>query len=225
MITVIELNTIEELSTLLYEQKEDKKIGRFRSACLYRGLPNESYSLVTSLKRNCKAKQHELEKSILRNFTKYATSGEDLANMENNNCVVWSIDINEINGLLPKRYRDKLNERSAYLFTVDMLGELTENLEKYDSEMADKAMALLEPPSIDQRIINQYSYFSVVPSQMKDIERFLEEHTTKTKKYVIDKNIKWRVRDMLDQMNINERIAYPGLDGLTLWLKRHYYVK
>lgn len=56
MITVIELNTIEELSTLLYEQKEDKKIGRFRSACLYRGLPNESYSLVTSLKRNCKAK-------------------------------------------------------------------------------------------------------------------------------------------------------------------------
>ena len=62
MITVIELNTIEELSTLLYEQKEDKKIGRFRSACLYRGLPNESYSLVTSLKRNCKEKQKELEK-------------------------------------------------------------------------------------------------------------------------------------------------------------------
>ena len=266
MIDIIKINTIEELSTLLYAQEEDKRIGRFRSSYLFRGLPNESYSLVTSLKRNCKAKQHELEKSILRNFTKYAaiedselknsiwrqliigqhhglptrlldwsyspmmalhfaTSGEDLANMENNNCVVWSIDINEINGLLPKRYRDKLNERSAYLFTVDMLGELTENLEKYDSEMADKAMALLEPPSIDQIIINQYSYFSVVPSQMKDIERFLEEHTTKTKKYVIDKNIKWRVRDMLDQMNLNERIAYPGLDGLTLWLKRHYYVK
>ena len=71
----------------------------------------------------------------------------------------------------------------------------------------------------------EYSYFSVVPSQMNDIERFLEKHTTKTKKYVIDKKIKWRVRDMLDQMNINERIAYPGLDGLTLWLKRHYYVK
>ena len=37
-----------------------------------------------------------------------------------------------------------------------------------------------------------------IPSQMNDIERFLEEHTTKTKKYVIDKKIKWRVRDMLD---------------------------
>lgn len=266
MIDIIKINTIEELSTLLYAQEEDKKIGRFRSPCLFRGLPNESYSLTTSLERNCKAKQHELEKSILRNFTKYAaiedselknsiwrqliigqhhglptrlldwsyspmmalhfaTSGEVLANMENNNCVVWGIDINEINGLLPKRYRDKLNERSAYLFTVDMLGELTENLEKYDSEMADKAMVLLEPPSIDQRIINQYSYFSVIPSQMNDIELFLETYTANTKKYVIDKSIKWRVRDMLDQMNINERIAYPGLDGLTRWLKRHYYVK
>lgn len=60
---------------------------------------------------------------------------------------------------------------------------------------------------------------------MNDIKLFLETYTANTKKYVIDKSIKWRVRDMLDQMNINERIAYPGLDGLTRWLKRHYYVK
>ena len=90
MITVIELNTIEELSTLLYEQKEDKKIGRFRSACLYRGLPNESYSLVTSLKRNCKAKQHELEKSILRNFTKYAAI-ED-SELKNSRCILRQVE-------------------------------------------------------------------------------------------------------------------------------------
>lgn len=124
-------------------------------------MTDENYSLVTSLKRNCKEKQKKLEKSILRNFTKYAaiedselnnsvwrqliigqhhglptrlmdwsysplmalhfaTSGEDMASMENNNCVVWSIDINEINGLLPQKYSDKLNGRNVYLFTVDM---------------------------------------------------------------------------------------------------------
>lgn len=91
--------------------------------------------------------------------------------------------------------------------------------------MKDDSMVLLEPPSINQRIINQYSYFSVVPKQMPDIEAFLDSKTEHTIKYVIDKKLKWRIRDMLDHLNINERIIYPGLDGLSSWIKRHYYVK
>ena len=60
---------------------------------------------------------------------------------------------------------------------------------------------------------------------MDDVERFLDEHTENTVKYVIDKDLRWRVRDMLDQLDISERIAYPGLDGLSKWIARHYFVK
>ena len=44
-------------------------------------------------------------------------------------------------------------------------------------------------------------------------------------KYVIDRKLRWRVRDMLDQLNMSERIVYPGLDGLSRWIARHYFVK
>ena len=60
---------------------------------------------------------------------------------------------------------------------------------------------------------------------MDSPEEFLNTHTENTVCYIIPKNMKWRLRDMLDQMNINERIAFPGLDGLSDWIKRHYFVK
>ena len=145
--------------------------------------------------------------------------------MAENDCVVWAIDIEEINELLPDDYQNKLKEEWSYLFTVEMLDEVVRCLDKYDDDMKSDAMILVEPPSIDQRIINQYSYFSVIPKNMDSIEAILDAKTEHTSKYIIDKSLKWRIRDMLDQLNVNERIVYPGLDGLSSWIKRHYYVK
>ena len=31
--------------------------------------------------------------------------------------------------------------------------------------------------------------------------------------------IRWQARDLLDQLNISERVIYPGLDGLSKWLE------
>lgn len=266
MIATVKISTIEEILGLMTEQEYNKEIQRYRSSYLYRGLPNVEYHLQTSLQRNCKKKQEKVEKSILRNFTKYAaiedpelqksvwrqmmigqhhglptrlldwtyspliglhfaTSGEDLKSMDQQDCVLWRIDINELNSMLPKAYKKVLEDESAYLFTVEMLMRVVEDLDKYDSDMKDSSMLLLEPPSIDQRIINQYSYFSIIPSSVEDIEEFLDVKTSNTVKYVIDKDLKWKIRDVLDQMNINERIVFPGLDGISSWIKRHYYVK
>ena len=164
----------------------------------------------------------------------FAVSESNFDMFPKHDCAIWAVNINELNGLLPFKYKNILINNNAYFFTIDMLKDV-ETLSQYDEDMKDipgddgkeshSAMVLLEPPSIDQRIINQYSYFSIIPENIENIEGFLEKYTNDTRRYIINKDIRWEIRDLLDILNINERTVYPGLDGVAAWLKRHYYVK
>lgn len=154
----------------------------------------------------------------------FATDDKDLATLDKNDAVVWKVNLKEINDLMPQKYKQERINNNSYVLTVDMLEKIVSDLDTYDQDMGIKAFAFLEPPSIDARIINQYALFSIIPNSLSALDDMLAIMTNKTTKIVIDKNAKWSIRDTLDQMNMNERICYPGLDGLALWLKRHYYV-
>lgn len=155
----------------------------------------------------------------------FALSENNLDDMDKHDCVVWRIDVNELHALLPEKYQRIMAQEQTTVFSLKMLQEACSGPQEYDADMGDSAMLIVEPPSIEQRIINQYSFFSVVPSGMGNVVRFLNDRTEKTVRYIIRKEIRWQVRDLLDQLNISERIVYPGLDGLSQWLARHYYVK
>lgn len=266
MIHDIEINTMEDLFQLISEQEYREDLGRFRNLFIYRGEPDASFVLSTSLRRNCKEKSHVLEPPMLLNFTKYAILEEpsieasiwnqmilgqhhglptrlldwsfsplmavhfavtenDLEDMDKHDSVVWCIDIHELHDSLPEKYRAIIKKYNTTVFSVDMLTEVCSSLSQYDDDMKDHSMVVIEPPSLDPRIVNQYSFFSVIPDDMVDIEKFLNEHTDLTTRYIIKKELRWRIRDMLDHMNITERIVYPGLDGLSRWLGRHYFVR
>lgn len=266
MIKEIKITTLDGVMNMIKDQDYKSSIDRHRSLCLYRGLPNTDFKLVTSIQRNCKDKIKLLEPALLRNFTKYAAiedpsieesvwrqlilgqhhglptrlldwthsplvslhfavSEGNLDDMEKHDCAVWKIDMEELVNLLPELYRKKLKDNSSAVFSVNQLKEITNDLVQYDNDMKASSMVIMEPPSIDPRIVNQYSFFSVIPSDMEDIEEFLDLNTNNTIKYIISSDLRWRIRDMLDQLNMSERTVYPGLDGLSKWLGRHYYVK
>ena len=266
MIQEIRISTTEDLMPLLTEQEYRPELGRNRSSFLYRGMPDSTYRMVTSLSRCCKGMQKTLEPAILNNLAKYAVredptikesvwhlmitgqhnglptrlldsshsslvalhfamTEENLEEMDKHECVVWRIDMNEQINHLPEKYRLAVGREQTTLFSVEMLSKLAQSLEQYDEDMGDHSMVIIEPPSTNNRIIMQYSFFSVIPTDMKDIEKFLNDHTRNTVKYVIDRKLRWRVRDMLDSLNISERMLFPGLDGLSKWIARHYYVK
>ena len=149
----------------------------------------------------------------------------NLDDMDKHDSVVWRIDVNELHAMLPEKYQRVMEKAKTTVFSLKMLQEACAGPREYDDDMRGGAMLIVEPPSIEPRIINQYSFFSIVPSGMDDVVGFLDAHTDKTVRYIIRKEIRWQVRDLLDQLNISERIVYPGLDGLSRWLARHYYVK
>ena len=266
MVKQVVISRLEDLMPLLTEQNYNRLIDRNRSSYLYRGMPDASFRLVTSLRLNCKQQSRNIEPSILRNFTKYAAIADpivessvwrqmilgqhhglptrlldwsysplialnfavterELTRMDQHDCAVWRMDMAELHAMLPKKYQSIRRANKSTAFTVDMLKEVAPTLAQYDGDMGDHSMVVIEPPSIDPRIVNQYSFFSVIPSEIQDIEAYLEENTEHTVKYILCKELRWRLRDMLDQLNINERIVYPGLDGLSAWLARYYYVK
>ena len=266
MITVKHIDTIDGIKDLIFEQTYNEAIDRTRSSYFYRGMPDASYKLVTSLRRNCKEAYADLEQPLLENFINYvrnevptinesiwqamvigqhyglptrlldwthstlvalhfANAEDNLDKLSKRDCVVWRIDLRDLNRSLPRKYKDYLDRKNTFVFPLDGLAEIANDLKQYDSDMGDNALVCFEPPSVDQRIVNQYSFFSAIPSGIEDLETFLDERTEHTVKYVIDKRLRWEIRDILDQFNINERMIHPGKTGIAKWLARHYYVK
>lgn len=55
-----------------------------------------------------------------------------------------------------------------------------------------------------------------------DLTTTLDTHPELCRRVIIPAELKWEVRDKLDQANIPERTLFPGLDGLSRSLARYY---
>ena len=137
--------------------------------------------------------------------------------------VVWCIDYVAAHKMLPARLRKLLRSEQADVFTAEMLEREAETLPALDRLTPKRPFVLfLEPPSLDERIVNQYALFSLMSSATTQMDAWIAAHPKLSNKIVIPAKLKWEVRDKLDQANITERVLFPGLDGLSRVLKRYY---
>lgn len=135
--------------------------------------------------------------------------------------IVWCVNFVEANNRLPPRLRTILDKECSDTFTVDMLRELG-SLREFDALSADPFVVFVEPPAMDRRILNQFALFSLMSSPSAVLHEWLLQNPDLCRSVVVRAPLKWEVRDKLDQANINERVLFPDLDGLSRWLERYY---
>jgi hypothetical protein len=136
--------------------------------------------------------------------------------------VIWAVNYVKAHELLPTALRQRLELEGANVLTVEMLSESIKSLQELDTLAHEKVAIFFEPPAIDDRIVNQYAFCSIMSDPCMVLDDWLDAHPGIARKIIIPASLKWEVRDKLDQANINERVLFPGLDGLSRWLKRHY---
>jgi len=135
--------------------------------------------------------------------------------------VVWCVNFVEAFDLLPEELQKCLPE--ARVFTIDELEHVPGAMTLDDiKRFAEDFILFFEPPSLDERIVNQYALFSVMPHAAKRADGWLKQHPKIVRRVVIPAALKNTIRDRLDMLNATERVFFPGLDGLSDWLKRYY---
>jgi hypothetical protein len=118
--------------------------------------------------------------------------------------------------------RDLLEQEGANVFTAEMLSQAAGQLREFDHLAGEPFVAFFEPASLDPRIVNQFALFSLMSNPAADLGAWLGEHPGLARRVILPRRPKWEVRDKLDQANVTERVLFPGLDGLSRWLRRQY---
>lgn len=137
--------------------------------------------------------------------------------------VIWCVNYVEAHKLLPKKLRNIQTQEHANAFTAEMLGRGARSLTELEALSQRPYVVFFEPPSLDERIVNQFALFSFMSNPEARLDHWLEKQKLPmARRIIVPKEMKWEIRDKLDQANITERVLFPGLDGLSRWLRRHY---
>lgn len=203
-----------------YRRREQSLLRNFRKYAHRNAIPRDSLWNWIAL-----AQHHGLPTRLLDwSFSPYVAlhfATVDAAEW-NRDAVIWCVDCVKIKSYLPAKLRQLLKREDSDVLTVEMLDEVAPSIAALDGLSRNPFLAFFEPPSLDERIVNQAALLSVSSRADLNVSDWLYTHKEVFRRIHFPARLKQEIRDKLDQANINERILFPGLDGLSLWLTRYY---
>jgi hypothetical protein len=170
------------------------------------------------------AQHHGLPTRLLDwTFSPFIAAHFATATSPGEEAIVWAVDCAAAHELLPDDVRRSLVGEGATVFTTELLARHAPTLDALEAIAdADPFVLFFEPPSLDDRIVNQSAVLSTLSDGKASMEDWIERHSDLCRAWRIPPDAKAEIRERLDQANITERVLMPGLDGLATWLRRYY---
>src|SRR3954466_7214367 len=137
------------------------------------------------------------------------------ASWPDDEALLLAVDCEGAHEQLPPTLRAQYEREGSLVFTTNMLAEHAPDLEAFDElSDADPFVVFFEPPSLDERIVNQAAVLSALSDPRCHMEDWLQAQPELWRAGRIPPDVKAAVRERLDQAHVNERVLLPGLDGL-----------
>ena len=108
------------------------------------------------------------------------------------------------------------------MFTAEMLSHAAPSLHEFDALASEPFVAFLEPPSLDDRIINQFALFSLAVESRCAARPLAGGATARVPQAGDPGGPEVGNPRQARPSQHHERVLYPGLDGLSRWLTRYY---
>lgn len=208
------------LQTGHFEQHEKHLLTSFRKYALRSAVHGDSVWNWLSL-----AKHHGLPTRLLDwTYSPYVAmhfATHDVRHFDDD-AAIWCVDYRKTNELLPQPLREIAENEDVNILTTELLHRVASSLDEFDALADHDFVVFFEPPSLDERIVNQFALFSLPSSATTRLVDLLHQREASYRRIIIPAELKWEIRDKLDQANITERVLFPGLDGLSQWLKRYF---
>jgi hypothetical protein len=145
------------------------------------------------------------------------------ASWPDDEAVLLAVDCEGAHEQLPPTLRAASEREGSLVFTTQMLAEHAPDLDTFDDlGEGEPFVVFFEPPSLDERIVNQAAVLSALSDATCHMEDWLSSQGDLWRAWRIPPEVKAEVRERLDQSHVNERVLMPGLDGLAAWLRRYY---
>ena len=84
--------------------------------------------------------------------------------------VVWALNYQDALNYVPAEFMTLHKAEGSYVFTAEMLDKVASSLEQLEQLKKDEYAVFFEPPSIDDRIVNQFGLFSMMSKTDQEID-------------------------------------------------------